>query len=300
MRWMTRRHWPYVALALIAGAIVATWRYAMPAAAYEVSTPSEYAGADTCKMCHEDQWEQQNRQVHGRRLLQMEKQGRAWSCEGCHRAAKEHAENPTKKDIWTVVSPEKYDGKALANMCLRCHKKTLRKYEWARSEHATAGLHCYRCHNHSVDSNRNHLLAEGATLCLVCHRDKRGEFAQNSHHPVLFEQKIDCADCHNPHKHEKSDPDSIKRLCTGCHKQQRGPYLYEHGAISGGLTDACLDCHRPHGSPNAHLLKLTGGGLCLSCHANILAKPGHPPVSDCTSCHKGYHGSNSDPNLLSP
>jgi DmsE family decaheme c-type cytochrome len=273
---------------------------APPAASYEIKTPSAYAGADTCKMCHEQEWDQQNGHIHGRRLLQMEKEKRAWSCEGCHRPAQQHVEAPTETNVWTIVSPKQYTGAELANMCLRCHKKKLRKYEWAYSEHASAGIHCYQCHNHAIDSNKNHLLAPGAKLCLVCHRDKRGQFAQNSHHPVLLEERMACVDCHNPHKHEKTDPESIKRLCTGCHKEQRGPYLYEHGNISGGLTDACLDCHKPHGSPNANLLRVSGGGLCLSCHADMLARPGHPPVANCTSCHRAYHGSNHDPFLFSP
>jgi predicted CXXCH cytochrome family protein len=281
MRMLPR---PGPALSILASLIplAAALCLAPPAASYEMKTPSAYAGADVCKMCHEAEWDQQNAHIHGRRLLQMEKEKRAWSCEGCHRPAEQHVKAPTETSVWTIVSPKQYTGAELAEMCLRCHQKTLRKYEWASSEHASAGIHCYQCHNHDIDSNKNHL------------------FAQNSHHPVLLEERMACVDCHNPHKREKTDPDSIKRLCTGCHKEQRGPYLYEHGNISGGLTDACLDCHKPHGSPNAHLLRLTVGGLCLSCHADMLARPGHPPVADCTSCHKAYHGSNHDPFLFTP
>jgi DmsE family decaheme c-type cytochrome len=124
--------------------------------------------------------------------------------------------------------------------------------------------------------------------CLSCHSEQRAEFSLPSHHPVK-EGRIECADCRDPHR---PVTEKIKlETCTKCHLQQRGPHIYEHGAISGnGLTDACLSCHVPHGSPNQRMLKLTNRGLCLQCHAD---RATHFPGRNCADCHQAVHGSNT-------
>ena len=119
-------------------------------------------------------------------------------------------------------------------------------------------------------------------------------FALTSHHPVR-EGRMECYDCHDPHGRQ-SNRDFVNK-CLSCHAQHRGPFVFAHGAISGDLTDSCLDCHRAHGSPNRRLLKYTGRGLCLQCHAD---KALHFVGVTCwtSGCHKQVHGSNSNPLLL--
>jgi DmsE family decaheme c-type cytochrome len=257
-----------------------------------------HAGSDVCGACHTTSYRHEQRIVHGRRLLSFERRGKARNCEGCHGPAKAHAEDPIggpkMPDIGTET-PERFNA-----MCLQCHDKRLRKHEWRRSEHNTGRIHCYQCHNLAKGTGSTHLAKDEPDLCLDCHRGMRAKFALNSHHPVIREGRMRCSDCHDVHEQQAlpvGDSERIRRQCTQCHKQQRGPYIFEHGAISGGLSDGCLDCHQPHASPNRDLLKITGRGLCLSCHPDRI---GHFPGQDCIQCHRGFHGSNSDPSLLDP
>jgi hypothetical protein len=37
--------------------------------------------------------------------------------------------------------------------------------------------------------------------------------------------------------------ESIKELCTTCHADKRGPWLFEHPPVE----ENCLTCHNPHG-----------------------------------------------------
>ena len=44
---------------------------------------------------------------------------------------------------------------------------------------------------------------------------------------------------------------------------KRGPFLWEHQLVH----EDCTNCHNPHSSQNARLLKETVPFLCLDCHA---------------------------------
>ncbi len=78
-----------------------------------------------------------------------------------------------------------------------------------------------------------------------------------------------CSDCHDPHgtfqdKQLKSTPDQ-NAVCTKCHTETAGPFVYEHPVIK---TEGCTTCHSPHGSPNARLLNVGNvNTLCLQCHS---------------------------------
>jgi DmsE family decaheme c-type cytochrome len=98
-------------------------------------------------------------------------------------------------------------------------------------------------------------------------------------------------------------------ICTKCHLDKLGPYLYEHPSVK---TEGCMACHSPHGTPNARLLKRSNiNTVCLQCHTatlNFNASPafgGAPSTPSfhnvanqyvsCTTCHTQLHGSNASP-----
>lgn len=141
-------------------------------------------------------------------------------------------------------------------------------------------------------------------LCVSCHRRLTTELRQFSHHPVL-EGRLGCTGCHDPH-HEREGrmlrEESTADTCLQCHQDKRGPFVFEHDPVkSGGVGEACLECHRPHGSPNRDLETMVSRGLCLQCHTDIAQDPKHRARGgDCwrSNCHVAVHGSNHSRTLL--
>jgi predicted CXXCH cytochrome family protein len=95
---------------------------------------------------------------------------------------------------------------------------------------------------------------------------------------------------------------SVQETCLQCHQEVRGPFVYEHEPVKAeGLGEGCLECHRPHGSPNRKLEVLFSRGLCIRCHADIQQQPTHRfRKGDCWQggCHVAIHGSNHSAFLL--
>ena len=94
----------------------------------------------------------------------------------------------------------------------------------------------------------------------------------------------------------------INEACYKCHKEQRGPFVWEHEA----LREGCATCHKVHGSIHEKMLVVRDNNLCLRCHtqANFptIGKQNHGgrlPQGTCFSagCHTAVHGSNFDDHL---
>lgn len=144
------------------------------------------------------------------------------------------------------------------------------------------------------------------SICFSCHIEKKAEFKLPHHHPVL-EGKMSCADCHSPHGEEvrpwsATTLQDVNEACFKCHKDQRGPFVWEHEAVREG----CTTCHKVHGSINDKMLVARDSNLCLRCHTQmdfpVIGKSGHGgrlPAGTCFSagCHTAVHGSNFDDHL---
>lgn len=268
-----------------------------------------FVGTETCTQCHGEAQDHLKAHFHGQAMMAAETKGKGHLCEGCHGPGSLHAENPSSE----TAAPLKLTARN-GKGCLSCHRVQLSPTKWQRSEHLRGGIGCVNCHQtplappapkapqtatpptpklvHGLDviaqphgqMNR----APSTESCLSCHREKRAELALPSHHPVM-EGRVGCADCHQPH--QPMGKEITRQVCVTCHAKQSGPYRFEHAATSGHLTEACLECHRAHGSPNPRLLKYTNRALCLQCHADRVT---HFPGQTCQNCHKAVHGSNSD------
>ena len=230
------------------------------------------------------------------------------NCESCHgpgSLAVKHAQEKGRCEFETLLQLKELPSQAQALICLKCHSasSTPNLQYWNASSHANGGVSCFDCHKLHQGPQQKVSRQEVADLCFKCHQDIRMAFTQFSHHPVP-EHKMGCTDCHDPHGSPQDHllrGATIKEMCTRCHMERQGPFVYEHG----DLTEDCTNCHKPHGSPNDNLLTVAQPFLCLQCHAGhqdshhqaLATDPDDPSAnfkpafySRCTDCHSQIHG----------
>lgn len=292
LRPRVRAHFASIAVAA-SGTIVSLY-FMMPAAG-PAEDGAQYADPGLCALCHKDVAEEAGRRLHGAILERRANEALGRNCQTCHGPSQAHVEDPIEiKPAWT---PDSLGRRTSAIMCLTCHSKQVSPMAWRRGDHHAGQVQCWECHSAArpAKAHSEYIARPQSPVCVECHHEVGGLFRLNSHHPVLIdhEQRIECADCHRPHGRIR-DRD-VTSLCRACHLGQRGPFRFEHGAISGRLMGSCVECHQPHGSPNADLLRFNSRGLCLQCHGD---KVPHFPGPKCWTCHQAVHGSNSSPYLL--
>jgi DmsE family decaheme c-type cytochrome len=117
-----------------------------------------------------------------------------------------------------------------------------------------------------------------------------------SHHPIR-EGMIGCTDCHKPHENRRVTLGARTALCTSCHEDHAGPWIFEHPPVA----EDCTLCHSPHGTNSDNLLATSQPGACISCHTVPLGHANDSSSlarhSTCTDCHGAVHGSYADPVL---
>jgi DmsE family decaheme c-type cytochrome len=261
---------------------------------------ASFVGQDTCLTCHDDKREGLNATPHtvaSDPRTPAAKQG----CESCHGPGSRHAEDPVN-----VAMPNDFEKNTAADanaVCTSCHTRGEHAL-WEGSQHETRDLKCATCHSvHSFKSEHKQLKFETQReLCANCHRDKIAKLDRSGHMPVR-EGKMECTTCHNVHGATNvrllRKGDSIQELCTSCHAEKRGPFLWEHPPS----RDGCVTCHDPHGSANDRMLVAKPPLLCQRCHVHTR----HPATiydevamqtsarvygRSCVTCHSTIHGSN--------
>ncbi len=260
------------------------------------SAASDSVGSDACATCHQEV----SKEFAGNPHSKMAPSHRhiAVTCENCHGAGKAHAAGG---DISKIFDPAKATAREVDARCLGCHQGQYANFQ--RSGHGEADVSCVGCHSVHSGTAPEHLLKTAQrALCFQCHSDIKPQFSMPFHHKVE-EGLIACSDCHDPHgtlggKGLKSAA-LQDAVCTRCHSETAGPFVYEHAAVK---TEGCTACHFPHGGPNARLLNRAAvNTICLLCHSPSPDRPAHSQAAQqpsCISCHADIHGSNTQPHFF--
>jgi DmsE family decaheme c-type cytochrome len=263
-----------------------------------------YIGSAACVDCHSEQKDRYITTSHGRAANPRSPEASV-GCETCHGPGSKHADAPDEPGL-IVIFPKLAPAEA-SQICLSCHTRG-EHVMWDGSVHDVRKLTCTTCHSvHSFKSDHAQLkAATERETCLPCHREKVARTDRSGHMPVR-EGKMECSTCHNPHGATNvrllRKGDSIAELCTSCHAEKRGPFLWEHAPS----RDGCVTCHDPHGSPNERMLVSKPPILCQRCHVmtrhpstiydGALVGAGSNPsirvyARSCVTCHSNIHGSN--------
>lgn len=260
----------------------------------DAAASSGFVGSDTCATCHEEVAKGFASNPHTKMALMHGSNGA--TCESCHGPGKAHVDGGG--DVSKIFNPAKSTPKEIDEKCLGCHVGAHPDFD--RSPHAKAGVSCISCHSvHKSEDGAQLLKTAQPKLCFGCHSDVKPQFNMAFHHKVN-EGVVSCSDCHDVHgtfgnNNLKSTADQ-NAICTRCHTETRGPFVYEHAAVK---AEGCMGCHTPHGSQNARLLNMPNvNTLCNQCHSPVAAatvhgmSAGSSELTPCTSCHTFIHGSN--------
>ncbi len=287
------------AFMLCATAMAAPAKGAKPASteATQPAASSDFVGSDTCATCHAEVAKGFADNPHTKIALMHGKAG--VTCEGCHGPGKAHVDGGG--DVSKIFNPAKATPKEVDAKCLSCHAGTHPNF--LRSPHAKADVSCIGCHSVHAPGTPEHLLkAAQPQLCFQCHTDVKPSFDMPFHHRVN-EGLVKCSDCHEVHgafgKNNLRSTADQNRICTKCHTDVRGPFVFEHAPVK---AEGCLACHTPHGSQNARLLNMPNiVVLCNQCHSPVAEGTihgmgaGSSTSTPCISCHTMIHGSNLSP-----
>jgi DmsE family decaheme c-type cytochrome len=263
------------------------------------SPAAKLVGEETCLTCHEPVKEGYFKSKH-HIALDARTPGAKQSCETCHGAGSEHADDPTGV---SVKDFKKLPADEINATCTTCHNRG-QHAAWDSSTHANRGVACTSCHSvHNAVSDTAQLKEKTQMLlCANCHRDKVAKLDRSGHMPVR-EGKMQCSSCHNTHGSTNAKMlrvgDTVAGLCTSCHVEKRGPFLWEHAPGSEG----CTTCHDPHGSQNERMLVAKLPILCQRCHVStrhpstiydsgVLKSSNRLFARSCVTCHSQIHGSN--------
>ena len=322
---------------MISGTVLTTMGSGQPLGGSTQGIPiaadqDDYVGSETCRACHEPQFDKVANTKHGKLGTLASWKGKVVGCESCHGPGKAHVEGSGDKTKIKVF--KNMDSKAVSESCLTCHAGKENHNNFRRGEHWRNNVGCTDCHSaHGTSFGHQRtgsitLIGEASAqrpnladramlknsepqLCISCHTETKAQFSKPFRHKVL-EGTMNCSDCHNPHGGFENKQQKLAvgadASCVRCHTDKQGPFVFEHAPLK---VEGCSACHTPHGSSNPKMMKRSSiRQLCLECHTEILGVeldgdlPGgaHNQATirsqNCTICHSAIHGSNAQRNFF--
>src|SRR6185369_5033213 len=108
------------------------------------NSPEDFVGSETCKACHEDQFNSFAKTAHAKLSKagwKEEKQG----CESCHGPGKAHVDGGGDKT--KIRTFENESPKQISEGCLKCHAGREEHNNFKRGEHWRNDVGCTDCHS---------------------------------------------------------------------------------------------------------------------------------------------------------
>jgi DmsE family decaheme c-type cytochrome len=293
--------------------------------ALSTGAAAQAPGPEVCKGCHEAYANSFAASIHGK-AAHPRTPANNGNCSTCHGDGTEHVKAGGGRGVGGIVNPgsKTLPAEQKDKICLTCHQQNRHLAFWDAGKHRKNDVSCTNCHSTHGDKDTllkinnpqvaplvNTSKVPQQEVCFGCHRDIRALVMRPSHHPIV-EGKVKCTSCHNPHgamSPAMVNAESVKELCTTCHADKRGPFMFEHAPVE----ESCLNCHNPHGSRTVKLLNEKVPNLCQDCH-DASSHPGTMYDADnnfraptgatsgpnsrfiaraCLNCHSEIHGSNS-------
>jgi DmsE family decaheme c-type cytochrome len=117
-------------------------------------------------------------------------------CESCHGPGEKHAEAEGKGFIFSFKDK---NAKARSDVCLNCHTKNRKFFQFDRGVHKLSAVGCNDCHQiHGAKVAEKLLKDQETNLCFSCHQDIKSKFYLPVNHGVM-QGAVKCTDCHTPH-----------------------------------------------------------------------------------------------------
>jgi hypothetical protein len=110
----------------------------------QTAANDDFVGSETCRTCHEPQFDSVAKTTHGKLEGMSSWEGKAVGCESCHGPGREHVEGGG--DVTKIKVFKDMDPKAVSETCLTCHTGREAHNNFRRGDHWRNNVGCTDCH----------------------------------------------------------------------------------------------------------------------------------------------------------